>query len=63
MRLIEAFSTWRALDGTPTVGEPLRTLDYSEVSVHFSFAPEAILRAPLRDVLAGRAPHRLLPAD
>lgn len=51
-RLTEVFTTWRALDGTPMIGNPLRTLDYSEASVHFSFAPDAILPIPLRDVLS-----------
>jgi len=57
-RLMEVFSAWRAQDGTLMIGEPLRTFDYSEASVHFSFAPDAILPIPLRDVLS-----RALGAD
>lgn len=64
-RLMEVFSAWRAQDGTPMIGEPLRILDYSEASAHFSFAPDAILPIPLRDVLArtlgGGADMALIP--
>jgi len=56
-RLTEVFSSWRALDGTPMIGEPLRTLDYSEASVHFSFEPDAILPTPLRGVLSRALGH------
>ena len=54
-RLTEVFGSWRAQDGTPTIGIPSHTLDYSEASVHFSFMPDAVLPAPLRDVLDPRA--------
>lgn len=51
-RLTDVLSAWRALDGTPMIGDPVSTHDYSEASVHFPFPPDVILPVPLRDVVS-----------
>lgn len=42
-----------ASDGAPPIGEPIRTLDSSDLTVHLSFPPDALLPLPLRDTLVG----------
>jgi len=48
----------RAADGTAVIGQSERTLDYSEASTHFSFAPEAVLPPAIRDLF-----RRALPSE
>jgi len=55
-QLQSVLGAMRAADGTAVIGSPARTLDYSEASTHFSFAPEAVLPSALRDLFGRTLP-------
>ena|SRR3989442_1593141 len=44
-------SELQAPDGSPTIGEPERVLDYSVISAQFPFALDALLVSPLRQLI------------
>ena len=51
-RLFSFLSGLRAADGSPVVGEPLRVLDYSEITSQFPYPLDAIISRPLRRLLS-----------
>ena len=50
-RLFHFLSGLRAADGSSVIGEPLRVLDYSEITAQFPFPLDAIISRPLRRLL------------
>ncbi len=51
-RLFHFLSGLLAADGSPVVGEPLRVLDYSEITAQFPYPLDAIISRPLRRLLS-----------
>jgi hypothetical protein len=47
-RLFHFLLSLRAADGTPVIGEPVRVLDYSEITVQLPYPLDAIFSRPLR---------------
>ncbi len=56
----------RALDGSPAIGEPIRALDYSEISIRLSFDIEKLISEPLlasaQRMLANDKNDKVIPA-
>lgn len=54
-QLFQLLSGLRAADGTPIIGEPVRVLDYSEISAQFPYPLDVIFSKPLRRLLSKTA--------
>jgi hypothetical protein len=51
-RLMHFLSSLKAGDGTPVIGEPVRVLDYSEITAQLPYPLDAIIPRPLRKLLS-----------